>query len=356
MNLLSKSCIIPGIIPMITNLVKSSGAGKKTQFDWMNEYLDGIGNEIYRAKLNENFKNNTFCQIAKKIYEVYDAIAFALEIDIKGKTMISINPGDFFITKSSDEREDVNFYIYLICADQDIAEQIEEENNLETKNDINIIDNNDEETEELLPKTNKAKVHEFMKMNFEDIQELDENDILNGSNEKEDEYYIIKNNVNIEENSIKKDTIRNSDIYKNHILVCGTHPSLYYYILPLRARYLGKENLRYLVILSNNMSQELMDSISRFENIILIEGSPLSIEDLLRANIEYADKAVILGSNNINENYDKQMIDGETIFIYKAIKMCNPNIQIMTELVYDSNIEFLLPDSELKKFNITIIN
>ena len=104
------------------------------------------------------------------------------------------------------------------------------------------------------------------------------------------------------------------------------------------------------------MSRELMDSISRFENIILIEGSPLSIEDLLRANIEYADKAVILGSNNINENYDKQMIDGETIFIYKAIKMCNPNIQIMTELVYDSNIEFLLPDDELKKFNHDEIN
>ena len=87
MNLLSKSCIIPGIIPMITNLVSSSGSGEKTEFTWMNEYLDGIGNEIYRAKLNEKFKNNTFCQIAKKIYEEYDAITFALEIDIKGKLL-----------------------------------------------------------------------------------------------------------------------------------------------------------------------------------------------------------------------------------------------------------------------------
>ena len=358
MNLLSKSCIIPGIIPMITNLVSSSGTGEKTEFAWMNEYLDGIGNEIYRAKLNEKFKNNTFCQIAKKIYEEYDAITFALEIDIKGKTIISLNPGDFYIAQQGDEREDVKFYIYLICADKEIAELIEEANITSTKDEINIIeiDDDNNEDEELLPFKNKARVNEFMKMNLEDIQELDENDILNGSNEKEDEYYIIKKNVDIEENSIKKDTIRNSDIYKNHILVCGTHPSLYYYILPLRARYLGKENLRYLVILSNNMSQELMDSISRFENIILIEGSPLSIEDLLRANIEYADKAVILGSNNINENYDKQMIDGETIFIYKAIKMCNPNIQIMTELVYDSNIEFLLPDDELKKFNHDEIN
>ena len=350
MNLLSKSCIIPGIIPMITNLVNSSGSGEKTEFAWMNEYLDGTGNEIYRAKLNEQFKNNPFCQIAKKIYEEYDAIAFALEIDIKGKAIISLNPGDFYIAKTNDEREDVKFYLYLICSDKEIAEQIEEANITNSKEDINII-NFDEENEELLPLKGKAKVNEFMKMNLEDIQELDENDMLNESNEKEDEYYIKKNKFDINELDMKKDTIRNSDIYKNHIIVCGTHPSLYYYILPLRARYLGKENLKHLVILANNMSQELWDSISRFENIILIKGSPLSIEDLLRANIEYADKAVILGNNNINENYDKQMIDGETIFIYKAIKMCNPNIQIMTELVYDSNIEFLLPDNELRKFN-----
>ena len=126
---------------------------------------------------------------------------------------------------------------------------------------------------------------------------------------------------------------------------------MFYYILPLRAKYLGKENLKYIVILTTNMTQELWDTLSVFEDIILINGSPLIIEDLLRANIEYAEKAVILGNNNLYENYDKQMIDGETIFMYKAIKMCNPNIQIMTELVYDSNIEFLLPEEELSKFN-----
>ena len=354
MNLLSKSCIIPGIIPMITNLVNSSGSGKKTESAWMNEYLDGTGNEIYRAKLNEQFKNNTFCQISKKIYEEYDAIAFALEIDINGKTIISLNPGEFFIEKTSDIREDVKFYIYLICSDKEIADQIEEASSSNSKEETNIIEINeekDDEQESLLPeKKVQTKVYEFMKMNFEDIQELDENDFLNEPCEEEDDYYIIKNFVN-NNVDVKKDSIRNSDVYKNHILVCGTHPSLYYYILPLRARYLGKENIKYLVILANNMPKDLWDSISRFENIILINGSPLSVEDLLRANIEYADKAVILGNNNINDNYDKQMIDGETIFIYKAIKKCNPNIQIMAELVYDSNIEFLLPDDELKKFN-----
>ena len=59
----------------------------------------------------------------------YDAIAFALEIDINGKTIISLNPGEFFIEKTNDIREDIKFYLYLICSDKEIADQIEEASN-----------------------------------------------------------------------------------------------------------------------------------------------------------------------------------------------------------------------------------
>lgn len=38
------------------------------------------------------------------------------------------------------------------------------------------------------------------------------------------------------------------------------------------------------------------------------------------------------------------MIDAEVIFVYKAIRMCNKNVQILTELVSSSNLEFLMPN------------
>jgi hypothetical protein len=41
------------------------------------------------------------------------------------------------------------------------------------------------------------------------------------------------------------------------------------------------------------------------------------------------------------------MLDAETIFIYKTIKQCNKDLQIMTELYFSSNIEFLLPKSQI---------
>ncbi len=58
-----------------------------------------------------------------------------------------------------------------------------------------------------------------------------------------------------------------------------------------------------------------------------------------------ADKAVILGKDRSTlgdtEEHNEEMLDADTIFIYKAIKNCNPRLQIMAEIVYANKIEFL---------------
>ena len=362
MNLLSKSCLIPGIIPLIANLVRSSGSSNETKFLWLNEYLDGIEQEIYRTELNESFKNKTFAQISKVIYKEFDAIAFALEIEIDGKTTINLNPGGFFIQKFLELRDDVKFFIYVICSDKEVADKIAKAD-ANNKLDIN---NNDEEGEEEDDEksnlvgdkkdtdltTNKTKFQQYMKLRLKDVILLEENSYYNYNyRNKEDDYYFEKSK-SWASPDIKKISIRNSKKYKDHIIVCGIHPALYYYLLPLRSKNIGRENLKYVVILTKNMTKNLWDSIVRFEKIILINGSPLNLEDLYRANIEYASKVVIL-ENDIsnNKNFSDKMIDSERIFIYKAIKNCNPKIQIMTELIFESNIEYLLPDYEISNLN-----
>ena len=354
MNLLSKSCLIPGIIPLIANLVRSSGATEETEYHWLNEYLEGSEQEIYRTTLNEKFKNNTFSQISKEIYKSYNAIAFALEIEIDGKTTISLNPGSFFVEKIVEPRQDVKFFIYVICSDKDVADRIAKADEMDEHDDH--VFKFSSETDNLILESKKkkklSKFQSYMRLKVNDIIQLEENSYYNKDLCDEEEYYFFNKNTLGAPPDVKKDSIRNSAIYRNHIVVCGTHPSLYYYLLPLRAKYFGKENLKYVVILTQDMPKDLWDSISRFENIILINGSPLCIEDLLRANIEYASKAVILENENLKrKSYDDKMVDSERVFIYKAIKKSNPNIQIMTELVYQSNIEYLLPQDELSRMN-----
>jgi len=54
MNLLAKSCFAPGLIALISNLV-SSVSEPEEEFDenWLNEYTEGTGFEIYRVKIEE---------------------------------------------------------------------------------------------------------------------------------------------------------------------------------------------------------------------------------------------------------------------------------------------------------------
>ena len=53
MNLLAKSCFSPGIISMLSNLITSSGSEDISLFeeDWIKEYVDGMGHEIYRTPI-----------------------------------------------------------------------------------------------------------------------------------------------------------------------------------------------------------------------------------------------------------------------------------------------------------------
>jgi len=82
----------------------------------------------------------------------------------------------------------------------------------------------------------------------------------------------------------------------------------------------------------------------------LITGSPLSIETLRLAQLHKADKAVILGhdpTTSMSSELCDEMLDAQSIFIYKALKKCNPNIKIFTEISFSSNIDFLMERSNL---------
>lgn len=84
-----------------------------------------------------------------------------------------------------------------------------------------------------------------------------------------------------------------------------------------------------IIVPTQTIPSDIWDTISRFPRIFIINGLPLLVEVLRKAQIHKADKAVILGhdptTNNSSELKD-EMLDAQTIFIYKAIKKCKPNL------------------------------
>ena len=119
---------------------------------------------------------------------------------------------------------------------------------------------------------------------------------------------------------------------KDHIVVCGIHSSIHYLILPLRAKYL-KNYLQDIVIInpSETVPKQIWDTISCFQRVFLVYGSPLDRNILRQAQIHKAAKAVILSDDpslvkQESTTMTKELLDAKNIFIYKAIKKINPTL------------------------------
>ena len=457
MNLLSKSCITPGIISLISNLVISSGTKKissTNDSDWMKEYIEGQQYEIYKYN---NIKGEllfyNFQGIALELYKKFHSILIALEIIYKGGILVKLNPQSkeniidiiysslFSKTKNtslnddinnkheeqenessldiygqdSDEELDSNNYrrkynlnfkhleinLYCISSDESIIGNIKrlddkKENNFDKSEDVLIKENSFMHLYNHSKKSvlTRQKTHIICESDGEsdfDNEEIDNNslnylvEMEDNQDSYEDEilknYYTLDNfeKYNLYSNGIINQGINDYNNIKNHIVICGIHPELIQLILPLRSKNLPVKLLKWIVILTPNIPQEIHDKLIKFPKIIFIQGDPLNSDNLMRANIMTAYIAIILGAysnidNNDNENLeiigkdneeineetkeeennndndnDGLMEDSKVLYIYKAIKKLNSSIQIITELLHTKNIELLLSSKYLRE-------
>jgi hypothetical protein len=136
--LLAKSCLCPGLVVLITNLIKSSLNSKKiddfleekkedTNYKWLHEYWEGKKFEIYRIQIPSSYADRSFCEIANEIYKYDSLLLFALEIVVnkrdstaKQKTSgdILLNPGKYKLPKPFSKNNKYTYYGYIIADDQ----------------------------------------------------------------------------------------------------------------------------------------------------------------------------------------------------------------------------------------------
>ena len=484
-NLLSKSCITPGIISLISNLIISSAFDKgelfKTEEDWIKEYKEGQQYEIYKYKnIHGDLLFYNFQTLAQEIYNKFHSIVIALEINYRGGMSVKLNPQtkekiiniiyySFFMeSKRNTLNEDINnkdeqassslldeynkeseietdenymkmnidfkkikISIYCISSNREIINNIKK---LDEGKKFNVQNNNKHaansnknlghifnyknlfrqqsynfnfnlkfgKSKSSLNKKNLN--YQFNKLQNNTIQNMSSDDNSDSSDEIERKdsgdalinsekinhfyeddlsknYYILNEYENnyVFTNEITRQGISDRNDINHHIVICGIHQELVNFILPLRNKYLPERLLKWIVILSPFLPQEIHETLCKFPKIIYIKGDPLDPDNLFRVNIASADIAVILSSttftfnlyqheNNINENIEKnneidnnkkeanngkdlneEIIDAKTLFVYRAIKNINKNIQIITELLRTNDIEFLLTSEYLKK-------
>lgn len=126
LSLLAKSCLCPGLVVMITNLIKSSlDPPKKLEsfesknWNWLNDYWSGKKYEIYRIEIPSSYCDQQFCSIANDVYKEEGLLLFALEIVVNAKQSgdILLNPGNFKLPKPKSSSNKYTYYGYIMAAD-----------------------------------------------------------------------------------------------------------------------------------------------------------------------------------------------------------------------------------------------
>ena len=187
MNLLSKSCLTPGIISLISNLVISSTAENnfsKNEAEWLKEYTEGQQYEIYKYHgIEGDLLFYSFQELTQEIYNKFHGILIALEINYHGGTLVKLNP------QSKENLIDIIYPSLIAKTKNTSAGGVGYDNNLEYQEKDSLLEefNNgsDDGLEENNYKKNKnninfksIKVHLYCissdKNILDDIKKLDE--------------------------------------------------------------------------------------------------------------------------------------------------------------------------------------
>lgn len=307
MSLLAKSCLCPGLVTFISNLIASSGEPQKRSelpSDWIEEYWKGKSFEIYKTFLSNKFVGKTFSSVAAHIYQSFRAILFALEIGTEENSRILPNPGDFIIPKSQ------RVTGYLICEDKGIAEAISNYRatpDEQTKRRSTVSNMLSSRKSAFGEKFNPSYMQED-KDGESDIESDEEGDIAtkfkqenfsvpmsNEYTKMEERYHMAHSKISINDVTFK--SMENNILASNHIILCGIVPNLLNFVLPLRAKYLT--HYPPIVILHPQaLEDKEWNQIAYFPQIYYVKGSGLSQRDLIRANIMQAKTVVVLSPNS----------------------------------------------------------
>ena len=376
LELLGKSCLCQGINAIIAALTTSQKPSineiREIPYfqEWMKEYLEGLENEIYCIKIRcEYLHNLTFNDLVKIIYELTDFIVIGTDvIHQELKPFVCLNPFNYNFSP-------FDHLIYLIASRQPNESEINDllEKYLENQKK-GIIENNIEMVKiKRLKKTYWANLgrdfeqkkrfwdeleEEENKLKFENINPYINNNLYNNLKEENEFQDLLYLNDNINKNQDPRiynkyafiSTLRprtqheseyfSIEILEKHIIICGINPNLKYLILPLRTS--GKMKHHPILIMDKNehLSTELWKELQYFPDIYYMQGNPIKSDDLKKAKVSKAQAVVILSKYN-QENQLLEMVDADSIFIYKAIKNESNDTLIIADLVSSNSIGYI---------------
>ncbi|XP_029031368.1 calcium-activated potassium channel subunit alpha-1 isoform X11 [Betta splendens] len=404
---IAQSCLAQGLSTMLANLFSMRSFIEIEEDTWQKYYLEGVANEMYTEYLSSAFVGLSFPTVCELCYVKLKLLLIAIEYKSEQReSSILINPGNhvkmqegtlgFFI--ASDAKEVKRAFFYCKACHDDISDpkrikkcgckRLEDEHpstlspkkkqrNGGMRNSPNCSPKMMSRHDPLLIPGNEQI--ENMDMN---VKRYDSTGMFHWCPSKEIEKVILTRSE------------ASMTVLSGHVVVCifgdGTSAlvGLRNLVMPLRASNFHYHELKPIVFVGSlDYLRREWETLHNFPKVSILPGTPLSRADLRAVNINLCDMCVILSANQ-NNIEDASLQDKECIlaslniksmqfddsigvlqansqgftppgmdrsspdsspvhsFVRQASVTTGSNIPIITELVNDSNVQFLDQDDD----------
>uniref|UniRef100_A0A8C2APA7 Calcium-activated potassium channel subunit alpha-1 n=1 Tax=Cyprinus carpio TaxID=7962 RepID=A0A8C2APA7_CYPCA len=407
LGFIAQSCLAQGLSTMLANLFSMRSYIKIEEDTWQKYYLEGVANEMYTEYLSSAFVGLSFPTICELCYVKLKLLLIAIEYKSdQRESSTLINPGNhvkmqegtlgFFI--ASDAKEVKRALFYCKACHDDITDP----KRIKKCGCKRIVE--EEQQSALSPKkkqrnggmrtspTCSPKIirhdpllvpgHDQMETMDENIKKYDSTGMFHWCPSKDIEKVMLTRSEAA------------MTVLSGHVVVCifGDVKSaligLRNLVMPLRASNFHYHELKPIVFVGSlEYLKREWETLHNFPKVSILPGTPLSRADLRAVNINLCDMCVILSANQNNID-DASLQDKECILaslniksmqfddsigllqansqgftppgmdrsspenspvhglVRKASITTGANIPIITELVNDSNVQFLDQDDD----------
>ncbi|XP_061646805.1 calcium-activated potassium channel subunit alpha-1a isoform X24 [Phyllopteryx taeniolatus] len=403
---IAQSCLAQGLSTMLANLFSMRSFIEIDEDTWQKYYLEGVANEMYTEYLSSAFVGLSFPAVCELCYVKLKLLLIAIEYKSEQReSSILINPGNhvrmqegtlgFFI--ASDAKEVKRAFFYCKACHDDISDpkrikkcgckRLEDEHpsalspkkkqrNGGMRNSPNCSPKMMRHDPLLIPGNEQI---ENMDMN---VKRYDSTGMFHWCPSKDIEKVILTRSE------------ASMTVLSGHVVVCifgdvtSALVGLRNLVMPLRASNFHYHELKPIVFVGSlDYLRREWETLHNFPKVSILPGTPLSRADLRAVNINLCDMCVILSANQ-NNIEDASLQDKECIlaslniksmqfddsigvlqansqgftppgmdrsspdsspvhgFVRQASVTTGANIPIITELVNDSNVQFLDQDDD----------
>ncbi|XP_012822394.1 calcium-activated potassium channel subunit alpha-1 isoform X18 [Xenopus tropicalis] len=407
LGFIAQSCLAQGLSTMLANLFSMRSFIKIEEDTWQKYYLEGVSNEMYTEYLSSAFVGLSFPAVCELCFVKLKLLMIAIEFKSeKGESRIIINPGNhvkikegtlgFFI--ASDAKEVKRAFFYCKACHDDITDPKRIK-----KCACKRLE--DEQPSALSPKKKqrnggmRQSPNSSPNMMRHDPLLMTGNDQIDNMDSSSVKRYDSTGMFHwCPAKELDKVLLTRSEaamtVLSGHVVVCifGDMTSALIgvrnLVMPLRASNFHYHELKHIVFVGSlDYLKREWETLHNFPKVSILPGTPLSRADLRAVNINLCDMCVILSANQNNID-DTSLQDKECILASLNIKSMQfddsigllqansqgftppgmersspdnspvhgvarqasittgANIPIITELVNDSNVQFLDQDDD----------